>query len=407
MAILFISHFNRISMSVAGATYLIPEVGISPVRMGWIYSIFLLCYTAAMAPAGLLADRIGPWLPLALMLAGTGILGILTGLSGWVIGSTVLLWLTLLVVRGAMGLFTAPLHPSTARVVANWIPPEGRSVANGLVTPAAGLGIATTIYLFGALMTWLGWQSAFVVTGGVTVVIGALWWRWGGDTPTARRAVAGPAVVAGPAEPARPRLIDLFRNRPVILLALSYSALGYFEYIFFYWMQYYFGSVLRLDAATTSLYSTIPLLAFAAGMPLGGLLGARFERRLGVGRGRPLVPFGGMVLSATGLAAGILLEDPRHVVVAFSVAMLAIGAVEPLCWTAAVELGGRLGTTAAGVMNTGGNLAGFLAPIVTPWVSLQLGWEYGLGLGAVVCFLGAACWRWIRLPDRTPSLESA
>ncbi len=381
-------------MSVAGATYLIPEVGISPVRMGWVYSLFLLCYTISMAPAGLLADRVGPWLPLALMLLGTGFLGALTGLSGLLLPSAAALWVTLLLVRGAMGMLTAPLHPASARVVANWVPAERRSLANGLVTPAAGLGIAGTIYLFGALIRWFGWPGAFIVSGGVTLAIGLAWWMFGGDTPSARR-----AAVAAPPTGRRQQFAELLRNRPVLLLTLSYSALGYFEYIFFYWMQYYFGSVLHLDAATTSLYSTIPLLAFAAGMPVGGLLGDRLERRFGVARGRPIVPFVGMLVSATGLAAGILVEDPVGVVFCFSIAMLAVGAVEPLCWTAAVELGGQLGTTAAGMMNTGGNLAGFLAPIVTPWVSLQFGWGYGLGLGALICFLGAACWRWIRLPE--------
>jgi MFS family permease len=395
MAILFISHFNRVSMSVAGATYLIPEVGISPVRMGAIYSIFLLCYTVSMTPVGLFADRAGPWLPLTVMLLGTGALGILTGLSGVFIGSTVALWATLLVVRGAMGVFTAPLHPSTARVVAGWIPPDRRILVNGLVTPAAGVGIAGTIYLFGGLQAWLGWEGAFMVSGGVTLAVAGLWFWFGGDSPAARRAKEAPAAMTE-----RVTLSKLIANRSVLLLTLSYSAMGYFEYIFFYWMQYYFGSILHLDSSTTNLYSTIPLLSFAAGMPVGGSVGDRLERRFGVARGRGLVPFTGMLLGAAGLAAGIVVKDPVAVVVCFSVAMLAIGAVEPQCWTAAVELGGSLGTTAAGLMNTGGNLAGFLAPIVTPWLSLQFGWGAGLGLGALVCFLGAACWRWIRLPDR-------
>jgi hypothetical protein len=83
--------------------------------------------------------------------------------------------------------------------------------------------------------------------------------------------------------------------------------------------------------------------------------------------------------------------------------MGAIGTVEPLCWTTAVDLGGPLGTTAAGLMNTAGNVAGFLAPIVTPWVSGMFGWGAGLGIGAFVCVAGAACWRWIRVPSSAPA----
>src|SRR5688572_21016142 len=101
MLIIFISHFNRISMSVAGATELIPKLGIDPVRMGWVYSIFILFYTVNMTPAGLFADRKGPWLPLLIMLVGTGALQAITGLTGFALASTASIWLSLLLVRAA------------------------------------------------------------------------------------------------------------------------------------------------------------------------------------------------------------------------------------------------------------------------------------------------------------------
>ena len=72
-----------------------------------------------------------------------------------------------------------------------------------------------------------------------------------------------------------------------------------------------------------------------------------------------------------------------------------VGACEGCFWSSAVEVGGRLAGTAAAIMNTGGNGGGMLAPVITPWVSKYLHWQLGIGLGGLLCLLGALCWFWI------------
>ena len=57
MAFAFISHFNRVSIATAGDTRIMTQYGISPTRMGWVYSAFLITYTVCMIPGGLLIDR--------------------------------------------------------------------------------------------------------------------------------------------------------------------------------------------------------------------------------------------------------------------------------------------------------------------------------------------------------------
>jgi dipeptide/tripeptide permease len=55
---------------------------------------------------------------------------------------------------------------------------------------------------------------------------------------------------------------------------------------------------------------------------------------------------------------------------------------------------------AAGIFNTGGNLGGMLAPLVTPWVSNHLGWPWGIALGSIVCLIGVCLWLWIDPQER-------
>ena len=51
---------------------------------------------------------------------------------------------------------------------------------------------------------------------------------------------------------------------------LSYAALGYFQYLFFYWVQYYFERFALLVRKKAALYMTFLTLAMGLGMLAGG-----------------------------------------------------------------------------------------------------------------------------------------
>jgi MFS family permease len=179
------------------------------------------------------------------------------------------------------------------------------------------------------------------------------------------------------------------------LLTVSYAAVGYFEYLFFYWMEYYFDKVLDLGKDRSRMYSTIATLAMAAGMYAGGHLADRIGRRFGRRAGGAAVPVVGMILSSAFLMAGVFTRRPELVLAWFAIALACIGATEGPFWTMAVELGRSRGGTSAGIFNTGGNAGGLLAPIVTPLFSSYFGWQGGLALASVFAVLGATLWFWI------------
>src|SRR5262245_50430306 len=110
MALCFISHMNRVSMSVAGNSRIMSQYAISPTQMGAVYSAFLFVYTIFMIPGGFFIDRFGPRVALTVMGLGSALFGALTGMIGFgfVIGGQVLL--TFALVRGMMGLLTTPIH---------------------------------------------------------------------------------------------------------------------------------------------------------------------------------------------------------------------------------------------------------------------------------------------------------
>src|SRR5262249_3680080 len=154
----------------------------------------------------------------------------------------------------------------------------------------------------------------------------------------------------------------------------------------------------------SEFYAAIPPLAMAVGMPLGGWISDRLQRSYGYRLGRVSVPIAGMLLSAGLLYLGILTKDPEWIVTWFALALAAVGASEGPFWATAIELGGRRGATAAGICNTSGNAGGFVAPIMTPWVSSLFGWQWGISLGSIIIFLGAGLWLWVDPRERIADL---
>jgi MFS family permease len=435
MAYSFLSWFNRVSMSVAGTERIMGQYGISPTAMGVVYSALLLAYAVCMTPGGWFIDRRGAWLSLVVMGLGSALFVALTGVVGLVVLAAGPLWYALLVVRGLAGACMAPIYPASARVVAHWLPLSQRALGNGLVNGAALVGIASTFVGFGALIDHFDWPGAFLITGAVTGLLGLVWLACASDYPAGRRpppdlvseweakrppppaeerlqrgdAFQGaPAPPAGPPEdqallslpPTASGWLSLFRNRSLVLLTVSYAAVGYFEYLFYFWTEYYFADVLHLGKGQSRLYATLLNLAMAAGMMLGGLVSDWLVRRWGLRAGRAAVPVGGLLISAAFLGVGIAVQEPAAIVVCFAVAMACAGACEGPCWATAVELGGRHGGTAAGLFNTGGNLGGLVAPVLTPWVSARLGWPWGIALGAGACLLAVLFWLGIDPSER-------
>jgi MFS family permease len=418
LAFSYSSWFNRVSMSVAYDEKIRNETGISEQAIGYVYSALLFAYMLCMTPGGWLADRKGPWLALVLMGFGSALFVALTGGVGFAALSPGMLLALFLVIRAAMGVCTAPIYPASGRVIANWLPGSLHAAANGMVMAAALVGIASTYYGFGYLLDHFGWPKAFLVTGAVTALLALVWTFLARNKPAHHHddqefgvqtnCSKGSSAVTSEADGRPHRTSEpwwtLLRHRSLLLLTLSYAAIGYFEYLFYFWMHFYLEDVLHLPKNSSRLYSTILFLAMAAGMLAGGWLSELLTATWGTRRARATVVVGGMLVGAVFLGLGIMARDPLMVVTCFAVALAAGGATEGPFWATAIDLGKQHGGTSAGIFNTGGNAGGMLAPALTPLVSKYLGWPWAVALGSIVCLAGAALWLWI---DPRPHREDA
>ncbi|HEV3078987.1 MAG TPA: MFS transporter [Gemmataceae bacterium] len=421
LAFSFMNWLNRTSIAVAYDLRIQEQYGISELDMGYVYSALFLAYTLFMTPGGWVADRRGARATLLFVGFGSALFAVATGLLGTVAHTLGFaadqIWVCLLFIRFGMGTCMAPIYPASGRAVGHWIPSHGRASANGLITGAALLGIASNFLILGKLIDWFDWPVALMICGLVTALVTLLWALWARDRPEQHprvnkaelRLIAAETSASAPADKAANAPVDnpsadswrtLLRNRSLMFLTVSYAAVGYFEYLFFFWILHYFGKVLHLGETQSRYYSCIAMLAMAGGMVVGGRLCDFLQRSYGRRYARLCVAAGGMLAGAALLFCGLRSGTPVWIVAWFSLALAAVGASEGPFWTTAIELGGRRSGTACGIFNTGGNIGGVLAPSVTPFVFANLPlawdaifrWKVAISLGAVVCILGAALW---------------
>jgi MFS family permease len=393
-----ISYFDRTIMSIAGPQ-LMRDFAISPTQMGAVYSAFILGYALLMIPGGHLSDRLGSRLTLALM--GT-LSAVFTGLIVFAgkpgLGAYLGVVPALFAIRLGLGVVTAPLYPACAKMTANWIPVVYHARIQGFIIAGSSAGAAISPLLFAWMVLHFRWRISFIIAGCATAALSLVWLWYARDHP--------PGVTRPPhsrTERKRAVWMKLFGNRNLMLLTFAYGTLGYFQYIFFYWIYYYFGEVLHLGAQGSAKYTTILFLTEGAIMPAGGLVSDALTRRYGAQLGRRIVPMLGLTLSAVFTYAGTVVPGVGAVVACLSLAFGLAACCEGPFWASVTEMAGERVGAASSILNTGAQVGGFFAPILTPYIASHAGWSWGLYAGSLVAMSGVLA---IYLADVRPARQT-
>ena len=183
------------------------------------------------------------------------------------------------------------------------------------------------------------------------------------------------------------------------LLTLSYAAYGYFQYLFFYWMGYYFKQVLHVPEVDARWASFWIMLAMGAGMTIGGRCTDVACEALGTMPGRRAMVLTGMVLGALFGVIAVNVTGLTNVALCLAVSMAAAGMVEGVFWTTATEIGGKSRGLSGAFMNTGGNVGGLISPVLTPIMAEQIGWAGSIVAACVISGVGGLVWFLMKLPS--------
>jgi len=153
--------------------------------------------------------------------------------------------------------------------------------------------------------------------------------------------------------------------------------------------------VRHIEPARTAFYTAGLFLTWTVMTPLGGWVSDRLVERYGPRAGRRLVAIFVLALSAVLLGCGTSVSRPAAAAALMSLALGFASSSEGPFWAAAIDIGGAHVGAAGGILNTGGNLGGFLAPIVTPYIASHWGWPWGLYAGSFIMMLGVLVWLFV------------
>jgi MFS family permease len=388
-----ISYLDRTIISIAGPQ-IISDFGVSPAAMGAVYSAFTLGYALLMIPGGHFTDRFGAWRTLIFVAAGSAVFTGVTVLGGSAgLGALIGIVPFLFVIRLGLGVATAPLYPACARMTANWIPIAYHGRVQGLIIAGSSFGAAIAPLLFTQMAIYFPWRFSFVIAALATAALG-LFWFWSARDYPGREPAVHPVQAAKSGRSWR----MLFRNRNLLLITYAYGALGYFQYIFFYWMYYYFENVLHLSKGVSARCTTLLFVTEGLIMPLGGLVSDRLTKRYGPQLGRRVVPMAGLTCGA--LLLYLATESSGFTaVVCLSLACGLAACCEGPFWATVTEMSREQVGGASSILNTGAQIGGFFAPVFTPLIAARSGWRWALYAGCLLAISGVIAVYKVRLPD--------
>lgn len=400
-----VSYVLRTNISVAAAA-MKPELGLSDVQMGQIFSAFLLGYALSQVPAGMLGDNLGPRIVLALAAVWWAATSALTAfVPGRIVTTTMGVFVALVGIRFVLGVGEAATYPVAARMIANWVPPSRYASANGLVIGGASLGSAATAPVVAWIMVNWGWRNAFYFSAMLALGLALVWWKVAQDRPSSARvdategAETNRAPVQAPAG-GGPGLV--FRSRPLLLLSIGYFFSCYVAYIFVFWLYLYLVEVRGFGLLKGGMFAALPFIASSVMTPLGGVIGDALGSRIGVRRARRRTAMTGLVVAAIALLAGANVGNPYLAIAGLALAVGSTNATESLFWSSVTDLAGPHAGAACGVLNMVGNLGGVVSTVMVPVLVSQFGWGVALGSGSMFAVVSASLW--LGIDDRAPAV---
>jgi len=369
-----IAYLDRVNIGYAALT-MNASLGFGARTFGMGAGIFFAGYFFFEVPGALFAERHSPRLWLARIMISWGVV---SGLMAFMHSA----WQFYLL-RFLLGAAEASLYPV---MYASCIPrffhagARARAIAVLLTSLQVSgiLGAPLAGWLTGVSLLGLeGWQVLFLVEAVPAVVFGVIVAFWMADWPRDARWLSGPEKelltrqheheVAAQSARRRLSVLEALRDREVLKLCLTY-----FLWVTGFWgFSYWMPTVLK-DASGWSnsevgqAFAVVMLVSLLASVYTGHSSSKRNEKRWhGAGH---------MFLAAVGMGGAAFTRDPW--VLLLFVALAAVGTYAPMSvwWSYPTTfLSGAAAAGAVGMINSVGNLGGFLGPYLTGWVRQATG----------------------------------
>lgn len=358
-----ITFLDRLAIAVAGPV-IQADLRIQPQDWGWILSAYVLANGIFEVPSGAIGDRRGQRGEMTRIVCWWSCFNLVTGWcrSFW----------QLCAARFCFGLGAAGAYPNIAGVIARWFPVRERARCQGVVWAASRLGGALAPVLIVPLIHEFGWRSAFRVLALAGFAWAAVWWfRFRNRPQDDPKVTASELQEIGEASAAHGHQdipwARLFRSRALWLIALAYGCYGCGSWFYFSWFPTW-----MMHSAGFSLngviFASLPFLVGLVANLVGGALGDRLSLRFGRRQALRWIPAVCLALTALELVAMAVFHGKIAVVALSSLGFGTMDLMLPSAWALCLAIGGSLSGTAAGMMNTAGQMGGFLCTVLFGYI---------------------------------------
>jgi ACS family hexuronate transporter-like MFS transporter len=320
-------------------------------------------------------------------------------------------WRGFAVFRALLGMGEAGNFPAAAKAVSQWFRPRERTIATGVLNMGAGIGGLIAPPLVAYLILRYGWQSAFVVTGGIGLGWVVLWlllyrspethpWMSPAELAYVTEGQEELAVDEEPREKGVWRVVLRQKNFWAVAAArfLSEPAWQFFTY----WIPFYLATERHMNLKQIASFAWLPFLAGDLGCLFGGVLSPFFVKlRCSVITARKLSASVCAVLMVFAIYIGKA-PTAGWAVFFFCVAAFAHQAMSSTLLTLPADLfPRRTVATANGLSGTVGGLGGLLFTMAVGIVALNIGYRPLFVAIAFFDLIGSAfLWALLREPPR-------
>ncbi|GAA2179869.1 MFS transporter [Brooklawnia cerclae] len=385
---------------------LLPFIGdefhISNTQQGAISSFFFLGYAVSQIPAGLIMGRTGTRKLVSWAIFGFSIVTFLMGFTTTAV--------MLLVLRLLLGLAEGPTPVGMTSTINNWFPPKEKGTATGLYIASTQFAPVIVPPIVVLLATQWGWRSVFICLAIPGAIMAVVWYLVVRNFPSESRrvnqaelshisatdAAASKAVVERPWMASVDRVI---RRRNTVPLSTNGSVmkswnvwgdtLAYFFmnnvlYGMLTWIPSYLVAERGYDFVKMGFVASAP----AIGGLVGALTGGVISDRVFQGRRKPT-----MLLTAffTAVMFVVVLTVPQNTFLVVG-SLVLTGFFLNVGWPmfTAYAMGLTTAKTypfAISLINSGGNLGGFFAPIIVGMLLDSTGGNYSIAFSYFVVVL--------------------
>lgn len=373
-----VNYIDRVNISFI-KEQLHTDLGLNDEAFGFGAGLFFIGYAVFEVPSNLILQRIGArrWLAIIALLWGA-----VAACMAFVTTAHEFYWL-----RFLLGAAEAGFFPGVIYYLTRWLPSADRGKAIAIFLSGSAIASVISGPLAGTLLQFQpyglkGWQFMIFAEGAFSVVLAIFTWRWLDSLPQEarwledgeRQALTSTleAEAAAANRRDRPSVWRLLGDPQIILFCVVYFAIQLTIYAATFWLPNIIRKMGDLTDLQVGFLNSVPWTISILGMYLAAAGAARWKRPQLWVVGALVVAATGMFMSTTG--------GPVFAFVAICFAALGFKSASSLFWPIPQGyLDVRIAAAVIALINSLGNLGGFVAPTVFGHLEKATGSvQYGL-----------------------------